>query len=75
MTWRIPNAIQEVLDEVVAAGLTYTIEDGAKHFKVRVAGKLAAVLPRGKAIKDETDRRVLLNTRAQIRRVINEVRT
>lgn len=74
MTYRIPNWIQAVLDEATEAGLEYTIEDGTKHFKVRVAGKLAAILPKGKALRAETDRRVLLNMRAQMRRVINEVR-
>lgn len=72
--YRVPNFVQEVLDEAVQAGLQYTIEDGGKHFKVRVAGKLAAILPKGKALRAETDRRVLLNMRAQMRRVINEVR-
>lgn len=75
MSYRIPNWLQAVLDEVTEAGLDYTIEDGSKHFKVRVAGKLAAILPKGKALRAETDRRVLLNMRAQMRRVINEVRT
>ena len=76
MTWRIPNMVQAVLDEATAAGLQYTVEDGGKHYKVRVAGKLAAILPKGgKGLKDETDRRALLNMRAQVRRVINEVRT
>ena len=74
MSYRIPNWLQAVLDEVTEAGLQYTIEDGSKHFKVRVAGKLAAILPKGKALRAETDRRVLLNMRAQMRRVINEVR-
>ena len=74
MTYRIPNWIQAVLDEATEAGLDYTIEDGTKHFKIRVAGKLAAILPKGKSIKAESDRRVLLNMRAQVRRVINEVR-
>lgn len=74
MSYRIPNWIQAVLDEAVSAGLTYTVEDGGKHYKVRVAGKLAAILPKGKSIKCETDRRALLNMRAQMRRVINEVR-
>jgi hypothetical protein len=75
MTFRVPNSVQEVLDEVTEAGLQYTIEDGGKHYKVRVAGKLAAILPKGKALKEERHRRILLNTRAQVRRVINEVRT
>lgn len=76
MTFRVPNFVQEVLDEATEAGLEYTIEDGGKHYKVRVAGKLAAILPKGgKGLKNETDRRVLLNMRAQVRRVINEVRT
>lgn len=75
MTFRVPNFVQEVLDEVTEAGLEYTIEDGGKHYKVRVAGKLAAILPKGKALKEESNRRVILNMRAQMRRVINEVRT
>ena len=74
MTWRIPNTIQAALDEVTAAGLQYTVEDGGKHYKVRISGKLAAILPKGKSVKCETDRRALLNMRAQVRRVINEVR-
>lgn len=74
MSYRIPNWIQAVLDEATEAGLDYTIEDGSKHFKVRVAGKLAAILPKGKALRAETDRRILLNMRANVRRVINEVR-
>ena len=74
MTWRIPNEIQATLDEVTSAGLQYTVEDGGKHYKVRVAGKLAAILPKGKSVKCETDRRAFLNMRAQVRRAINEVR-
>ena len=75
MTWRVPNFVQEVLDEAVQAGLEYTVEDGGKHYKVRVAGKLAAILPKGgNGLKCERDRRALLNMRAQMRRVINEVR-
>jgi len=74
MTWRIPNEIQATLDEVTSAGLQYTVEDGGKHYKVRVAGKLAAILPKGRSVKCETDRRALLNMRAQVRRAINEVR-
>lgn len=72
--YRVPNFVQEVLDEAVQAGLEYTLEDGGKHYKVRVAGKLAAILPKGKSLKSESNRRVILNMRAQMRRVINEVR-
>lgn len=61
--------IQRVLNEVTAAGLEYVIEDGGKHFKIRVAGKLAAILPKGKSVND---RRSFLNTRAQVRRAIKE---
>lgn len=70
----ISSQIQDILDEVVAAGLQYTIDDGSKHYQVRVAGKLAAILPKGKSLKADSDRRALLNMRAQVRRVINEVR-
>jgi hypothetical protein len=67
---QISNEIQQVLDEVVAAGLQYTIEDGGKHYKIRVVGKLAAILPKGKSAKQTNDRRTFLNMRAQIRRVV-----
>jgi hypothetical protein len=66
--------IQRVLDEVTAAGLQYCIEEGGKHYKVRVAGKMAGILPKGKSLKADTDRRALLNMRAQVRRVIKEVK-
>jgi hypothetical protein len=66
--------IQRVLDEVTAAGLQYCIQEGSKHYQIRVAGKLAGILPKGKSLKADTDRRALLNMRAQVRRVIKEVK-
>ena len=74
MNWRIPNTVQSALDEVTTAGLEYVVEDGGKHYKLRVAGVLAGILPKGTASKGATDRRPLLNMRAQIRRIINEVK-
>ena len=68
------SQIQGVLNEVVAAGLQYTVEDGGKHYQVRVVGKLAAILPKGKSLKADSDRRALLNMRAQVRRVIVEMK-
>ena len=38
------------------------------------AARLAAILPKGKGAKCEAGGRALLNMRAQVRRVINEVR-
>ena len=74
MSWRIPNTVQVALDEVTAAGMHYALEDGGKHYKIKIAGRLAGILPKGPASKDTTDRRPLLNMRAQIRRIINEVK-
>ena len=67
---QISNEIQQVLDEVVAAGLQYTIEDGSKHYKIRVGGKLAAILPKGRSAKKSGDRRMFLNMRAHVRRAV-----
>lgn len=69
------SQIQGILNEVVAAGLKYTIDDGGKHYQVRVSGKLAAILPKGKSLRGEADRRAILNMRAQVRRVVKEVQT
>ena len=74
MSWRVPNTVQSALDEATAAGMQYVLEDGGKHYKIRIAGRLAGVLPKGTASKDASDRRPLLNMRAQIRRIINEVK-
>jgi hypothetical protein len=74
MSWRIPNAVQSALDEATTAGLHYALEDGGKHYKIRIAGRLAGIIPKGTASKDAADRRPLLNMRAQIRRIINEAK-
>ena len=74
MNWRIPNTVQSALDEVTTAGLEYAVEDGGKHYKLRVDGVLAGILPKGPASKGASNRRPLLNMRAQIRRIINDVK-
>jgi hypothetical protein len=47
------------------------MEKGGKHYKIRVAGRLAGVYPRGK--HSECDRRAVLNTVTQIRRIAKEI--
>jgi hypothetical protein len=54
-------------------GLPWSLERGGKHHKLRVAGRLAGILPRSG--HSETDQRAVLNTVTQIRRVAREVQT
>lgn len=58
--------------ELDSTGLPWEIEEGGIHYKVRIAGKLACVFPRGK--KQEANKRVVLNTISQVRRMAKEMR-
>lgn len=60
---QIDKRLKAELDDT---GLPWEIEEGGIHYKVRIAGKLACVFPRGK--KQESNKRVVLNTIAQVRR-------
>jgi hypothetical protein len=62
------------MQEITASGLPWSFEVGAKHHKVKIGGRLACILPRGSAAHRETYRRALLNSRAQVRRVIKELK-
>lgn len=53
---------------LVETGLPFTIENGTRHRKVRVCGRLAAVIPM-RGTGSEADRRATMNTIAQIRRL------
>ncbi len=65
---KLPAKIEAALEET---GLPWSVERGGKHHKLRVAGRLAGVLPYGSGA--ETYQRTLLNTVSQIRRVAREV--
>ncbi len=58
--------------ELENTGLPWAIEQGGIHYKIKVAGKLAAIFPMGS--KQEAHRRSLLNTIAQVRRAAKAVR-
>ena len=60
-------------DALDATGLPWTTECGTKHYKVRLAGKLVAIYPRGK--KQESDKRALLNTITQVRHAAQELKS
>jgi hypothetical protein len=64
-----------VLHELQRSGLPWRLEIGGRHYKLLVAERLAGILPySGKAQRQERDKRAELNMRAQVRRVIKEVR-
>lgn len=58
--------------ELDKTGLPWLVETGGIHFKVKLAGRLVCVFPKGK--KQEGNKRVVLNTIAQVRRTAKEVR-
>lgn len=63
----------EILAELEASGLPYTLENGGKHYKLKICGKLATIIPKGGKLRNqERFRRGLLNARAQVRRAIQE---
>lgn len=67
---RLPAQIEAALEQ---SGLPWSIETGSKHRKLRVAGRLAGILPRGG--HNEKDQRTVLNTVSQIRRVARDARS
>lgn len=62
--------------ELVAAldstGFAWRIESGKKHKKVKLEGRLVAILPHGK--EQTAYRRALLNTITQVRRAARELK-
>lgn len=65
---RLPSLLRDELD---ACGHPWAIESGKRHFKLLVAGRFVGILPQGGI--SETDRRAVLNTRAQIRRAVQHL--
>lgn len=63
----IPKEVQQALDET---GLPYTIEEGTRHLKIKVAGHLVGVLPH--KIRNQGGRGQR-NVIAQIRRAGNAI--
>jgi hypothetical protein len=68
-TARVPSRISEALE---ATGLPYAIEQGARHLKIKVAGRLVGIAPR--RLSGEC-RHSELNVVSQIRRAASEIRS
>lgn len=66
MTFRLPPLVQRELEPL---GERWRLEPGAKHYKLLIDGHLITIFPRASVIRDSRDR-VVLNTRAQIRRYV-----
>lgn len=67
---KLPAELREALAKT---GLPWEIENGKKHNKIKLAGKLVGVYPHGKANGDH--KRSLLNTITQVRRAAQELTT
>lgn len=62
-----------VLQEIEGAGVQWEVVHGGRHYKLFIHDRLAGILPYGKAAKQTSDQRAILNMRAQVRRIIREV--
>jgi len=61
---KLPDKIHSALEE---SGLPWVIEEGRKHYHIRLNGRLIGILPKGKG-PQESSSRDILNTVSQIRR-------
>lgn len=67
---RLHPSLRKVLDEI---GLPWSIEQGKKHNKLLVNGRLAVILSRGKPAED-ANFRLIRNDVANIRRLAREIK-
>lgn len=65
---RLPKPITEALEDT---GLPWSVENGGRHAKIKLAGRLVASL--GRASRSTSDLRPTLNVISQIRRAAREV--
>lgn len=66
----IPKLVQDELDELTEKGIPWSVEKGAKHLKLVVAGRLIGIFSRG---KNDRDDRTIKNLRSSVRRAAREV--
>lgn len=66
---KLPAKVREALEET---GLPWGVEAGSRHFKIKVSGRLAGILPKGRP--NSSHSRSLLNTVSQIRNVAREIK-
>ncbi len=67
---RLPS---ELLSELEASGIPWELEKGKKHYKLRVGGRMAGILPLNGRIQT-ANAGPLKNTIAQVRRVIRDIK-
>jgi hypothetical protein len=68
MRVRVLDQIRPLLE---TCGLPYTVESGTRHIKIKICGKLVAIVAKGgKTARSEADRRVYYNVRSQIQTAI-----
>ena len=65
----MPERLREALENT---GLPWEVEDGSKHYKVKLCGRLVAVYPLGKA--RDHNKRALLNTITQVRLAARQIK-
>ena len=69
---RLPGLLERELE---GCGLPWRLEQGGRHVKLVVGERLAGIMPMGaKANATDKDRRAVLNLRAQVRRVVAELK-
>ena len=66
---KMPERLREALDNT---GLPWEVEDGSKHYKVKLCGRLVAVYPLGRG--RDADKRALLNTISQVRLTARQIK-
>jgi hypothetical protein len=66
---RLPKEVTRTLDET---GLSWRVEGGTKHYKIRMAGRIVGVYPQG-TVK-ESNGAALRNMVARIRRTARELK-
>ena len=62
------NRLPKILTDTLTNAREWHVDDGGKHHKLFVNGQLAGILPKTNRPRDNS--RELVNTRAQIRRII-----
>jgi hypothetical protein len=69
---KLPGLLEQELD---GCGLPWRLEQGGRHVKLVVGERLAGIMPMGaKASATDKDRRAVMNLRAQVRRVVKELK-
>lgn len=70
-TPKLDDVVERALEE---SGVPWTIENGGKHFKIKVGGRLVGVVPKGRRSSAALGVRAAMNTASQIRRTAKMVR-